>query len=191
VDILESFVLVKARLSQVWPFVTQMTKIAMWAAPFAEPVAGAGGDVLDEAHEFDIALALPGRPRLHCLVLSLGDGTVTCKVDGYVRGLATWRLVPAGEDTIVHVRLRYELADRRWLVLWALGGRWGAALALKWALRRFKARVEDTAGSSRFGVPLLVSRYAVAGAAALAGAVLGLVGLRVGRWLRSQVDADG
>lgn len=190
-DVLESFVTVKAKLQQTWPFVTQVDKIAMWALPLADLVVEETRRTLDEGDLFDLVLGVPGRPVLHCVVLSLEDGAVEVKLDGFVRGLATWRIVPAGKGVIVHAWLKYDLADRRWLVPWAFAGRWGAALALKWLLRRFKARVEDRVGSSRFGVPLLVSPYAIVGVAALVSACLGLAWLRVARWFGPQGGSDG
>ena len=190
-DVLESFIAVRAALPQAWPFITHVAKIAMWTSPLVEPVAGQGERVLDAGDAFDLVLGLPGRPRLSCLVLSLDGGAVEVKLDGFVRGFATWRLVPAGQGVIAHARCKYDLADRRWLVPWAFAGRWGAALVLKWLLRRFKARIEDTVGSSRFGLPLLVSPYAVVGVIALVGVCLCLVGMRVARLFRPQVDRDG
>ena len=189
-DVLESFVFINASLAQTWPFVTDVSKMAMWAAPLAEPVTDEGVRTLDVAQSFDTVLRLPGQPRLHYLVLSLEDGAVETKLDGFLRGLATWHIVPAGRGVIVHSRIKYELADRRWLTLWALGGRWGAALLLNLLLRRLKARVEDTVGSRRFGVPLLVSPYAIVVFAALTGASLGLAGLRVARWFQPRVGRD-
>jgi hypothetical protein len=166
-------------------------KIAMWAAPFAEFDVRQGVQVLDVGETYDLVLGLPGHPVLHCVVLSLSDGAVEVKFDGYVRGLATWHIVPAGRSVIVHCRIKYRLADRRWLPFWALAGRWGSALVLEWVLRRLKARVEDAVGASRFGLPLLVSPYAVVGAAALVGACLGAITMCVARWFRPQVDTDG
>jgi len=194
VDTLESFVTIRAGIAQVWPFVTQVAKIAMWAAPFAEPIAGQEATqqgVLDAGDSFDLVFGLPGHPTLHCVVLSLRDEAVEVKFDGFVRGLATWHIVPADKGVIAHCRVKYGLAQRHWLPLWALVGRWGAALGLNLLLRRLRARIEDVVGSSRFGVPLLVSPYAVVGVAAVVGACLGFVGLRIARWLWPEAEKDG
>jgi hypothetical protein len=182
-DTLESFVAVRAKQVEAWPFVTEADKIMMWTAPLAELVVGEGEAVLDVGSSFRLVLGLPCRPTLGCVVLSLDDGAVTTKLDGFVSGLATWRIVPAGKGIVVHVRVRCDLADRRWLVPWVLVGRWVAACGLNWLVRRFKARVEDTVGSSTFGVPLLVSRYAAASAVVAAGTLMGLGLVRIGRWL--------
>jgi hypothetical protein len=183
-DVLESSVTVKAKLRETWPFVTDIAKMAMWSSPVVEPIAEGAARALDEGETFDLRLPLPGQPPLRCVMLSLNDAAVEVKFDGFARGLATWRMLPAGRCVIVHARVKYELADRRWLVPWTLAGRWGAALSLAWLMRRLKARVEDTVGSSRFGVPLLVSPYALASVATAVGAGLGLVGLCAARCCR-------
>jgi hypothetical protein len=71
-----------------------------------------------------------------------------------------------------------------------LAGRWCAAVGLNWLLRRFKARIEDTVGSSTFGIPLLVSRYAAASASVAAGILFGLGVLRISQWLGGRGRQD-
>jgi hypothetical protein len=167
-----------------------VSKIEMWTAPLFNLIVREGEQTLDAGDELDLVLGLPGQPVLRCVLLSLEDESVALKLDGFVRGLATWHLVSSGKDVIIHTRVRYNLADDRWLVPWALAGRWVGALTIAWLLRRLKARVEDSVGSSRFGVPLLVSPYAVIGVMAVLGACLGWVGLRVARWFQPRGGAD-
>jgi len=184
-DVLESFTTIKAGHRETWTFLTQVDRLEMWTSPYADLVFTAESRELNVGSDFDIALRLPGRPVLRCVVLSLDDAALQVKFDGFISGLATWRVVPAGDGVIVHGHLRYRLTDRRWTVLWTLAGRWVSALSLGWLMRLLKARVEDTVGSSRFGVPLLVSPSAVALGVAAIGALLGVVALRVKRRLHS------
>ena len=67
---------------------------------------------------------------------------------------------------IVQHRIEYALVNRWWTIPWALLGRWMAILHMGWQMRRLRNRVEDTVGSSDFGVPLPVSTYALMAAAA-------------------------
>ena len=110
---------------------------------------------------------------------------ICLQVDGLLRGISLWRVVPAGRTSIVQHRFTYELSDRRWLVPWALLGRWAVLLQIRWQMRRLKARVEDTVGSSSFGVPLPVSRYALAAGAALAGLFLAVLTVKASLRRRS------
>jgi hypothetical protein len=182
-DLLESFTTIKAGHRETWTFLTQVDRLEMWTSPYADLVFAAESRELDVGSEFDIVLRLPGRPVLRCVVLSLDDEALQVKLDGFISGLATWRVVPAGEGVIVHGQLRYRLTDRRWTVLWTLAGRWVGAVSLGWLMRLLKARVEDTVGSSRFGVPLLVSPYAVALGVAAISVLVGVVVRRVKRRL--------
>ena len=99
--------------------------------------------------------------------------------------MMTWRVVPAGGGSIAHGRVKYAWVDRRWWIPWALVGRWWVSVGMHWLMRQFKARVEDTAGSSAFGVPLLVSRYALT-LWAVAAVFLGILVLRAGERLHSR-----
>jgi hypothetical protein len=191
VDVLQAFAAIRANQVEAWSFVTDLDRIGMWTAPWVELVVPEGGaERLDEGSAFGLVLNLPRRPAFNCVVLSLAQDAVTVKLDGFVRGVATWRVVPAGEGVIVHVRLKLDLADRRWLVPWVLVGRWLAACGLNWLVRRYKARVEDTVGSSEFGIPLPVSPYAAVSAAVAAGLALGIGVHRIGRWLDKGTRRD-
>jgi hypothetical protein len=185
-DVLESFAAIEAGPGAAWAFVTQVDKVLMWTSPLIKLVIPPDLCTLDAGAEFDALLNVPGRPILHCLVLSLEDDAVTVKLDGFVRGLITWRVVPAGGGVIAHGQIKYEWVERRWTVPWVLAGRWLSALGLGWLMRQFKARVEDTVGSSGFGVPLLLSPYAVVLGVAVVSVFLGGLILRARKWIQSR-----
>lgn len=186
-DILESFITVKASPDQIRPFITEEPWIESWLAPSAELVGlpDAGG-TLEVGSPFEVVLSWPTRPVFHCRVQRADAQGIEVEFQGLGCGLIGGELLPAGRDTVVRLRFEYHLADRRWLVLWALAGRWLVALHLCYLLRRLKGRVQDTVGSSKFGLPLLVSPYALATGAAVAALLLGLWVKRVLKWFNSR-----
>lgn len=176
-DVIESFVAIKASAQDIWPFVTHLDWGAMWASPLYEfHPREEELRSLDEGAVFDLVLQVPGRPAVTCSVLSRQDNAIRLGFEGPISGVEEWRIAPAGDEAIVHCRLECDLASPLWAVLWGLGGRWLAALQTAWLLRRLKGRVEDMVGSSRFGVPLTVSPYAVG---CLVSALAGAAGLAI------------
>lgn len=186
-DVLESFIAIKARPDQIWPFLTEEPWIEAWIAPSAELVGLPGTDgTLAVGSSFDMVLHVPTMPVLHCRVRRADEQGIEVDFQGPGHGLASGQLLPAGHDTVVRLRFEYELADPRWLAPWALAGRWLAVLHLGYLLRRLKGRVQDAVGSSTFGPPLLVSPYALAAGAAVVGLLLGLWAKRVLKWFKSR-----
>ena len=111
-DVLESFAAIKAKPVVVWPFVTQVDRVSMWISPLAELAPPPELRTLEPGTSFDLVLFLPGRPVLHCLVLSLADDAIATKFDGFIRGMMTWRVVPAGGGSIAHGRVKYAWVCR-------------------------------------------------------------------------------
>ena len=175
-DVLESFVAIRASAQDVLPFLTRLDRMTLWLSPLIG--LGTGRDGWEELHGdeiIDLALEMPGRPRFRCRVLSVEPGSpaqgpgqeaaLRVEFEGFAAGVASWRLLPSREEVIVQHRIEYQLVNRWWTIPWALLGRWAAILHMGWQMRRLKSRVEDTVGSSDFGVPLLVSTYALVAAA--------------------------
>ena len=176
-DVLESFVAIRASVEDVLPFLTKLDRMTFWLSPLIGLGTGkegwkelAGGEILD------LVLEVPGRPRIRCRVLSVEPGSpaqdpgqgaaLRVGFEGFASGVATWRLAPVQDGVIVQHRIEYHMVNRWWMVPWALLGRWAAILHMGWQMRRLRDRVEDTVGSSDFGIPLLVSVYALAAIAA-------------------------
>lgn len=186
-DVLESYISIKASPDQVRPFITVEPWIESWLAPSAELVEVSTADgTLVAGATFDVVLNVPTSPVFYCRVERANAQELEIHCQGVDRGVATWHLLPAGRETVVRLHFEYELTDRRWLLPWALIGRWVAVLYLGYLLRRLKGRVQDTVGSSSFGLPLIVSRYALAAGGAVAALVLGLLVRRVLKWFSSR-----
>lgn len=190
--------MVRASVRDTWPFVTELDRMAMWRSPFSElSVQEEGVHDLLPGTLFHLAIVAPGRPTLSGQVIAPSEGAagkqepppgggqaLHFQFKGPLQGEGVWCVVPAEGGVIVHHRVEYELGDARWLVPWALAGRWATILNMNWEMRRLKARVEDTVGSSSFGVPLLVSRYAIAAGAAALAFLAGVLALLVRRKVR-------
>ncbi len=170
-DVLESFVSIKADCADIWPFLTQRNKVAMWLLPLVDLDVGVADLSSRAVFEFKVL----GKRVLDCQMLSMENNTLQIHFDGLASGHSTWRVVPAGEKVIVQNCIEYEL-DRRLLVPWGVLGRWLAIGVRDFQMRRLKARVEDTVGNSSFGLPVLVSPYAIA-IAAVGGAILLTLGI--------------
>jgi hypothetical protein len=191
-DVLESFVAIRASVEDVWVFLTKLDRMTLWMSPLIGLDTGKEGwQELRGGEILDLVLEVPGRPRFRCRVLGIETGSpdrgpgqgraLRVEFEGFAAGVATWHLVPAQDGTIVRHRIEYQLANRWWTIPWALLGRWAAILHMGWQMRRLRDRVEDTVGSSDFGIPWPVSTYALIAAAA--GLVL-LLGRCICRVLR-------
>ena len=175
-DVLESFVAIRAGVRDVLPFLTRLDRMTLWLSPLIG--LGTGGDGWEELHGgevMDLALEVPGRPLFRCRVLSVDPDPAALRVEfeGAATGIATWHVVPSRGEVILRHRIEVQQMNGWWAIPWSLVGRWAAILHMGWQMRRLKSRVEDTVGSSDFGVSLLVSTYALVAAAA--GLVLLLV----------------
>ena len=174
-DVLESFIAIQAGEQDIWPFLTELHKGAMWASPPMEfyPHEGAG-ESLEEGVDFDLVLQVPGGPAVTCTVASRQESAMRLQFRGTIDGIEEWRTAPVGDRTIVHCRHEFQITHPLHVALWSTGGRWLFVLLHQWQLRRLKGRVEDTVGSSQFGVPLPVSPYA---AGCLLASLAGVAGL--------------
>ena len=175
-DVLESFVAIRASAQDVLPFLTQLNRLTLWLSPLIGLGTGRDGwEELRGGEVMDLALEVPGRPRFRCRVVSVEPGLLAqslgheaalrVEFEGFATGVASWHLVPSREEVILQHRIELHLLNRWRAIPWALVGRWAAILHMGWQMRRLKSRVEDTVGSSDFGVPLLVSTYALVAAA--------------------------
>ena len=175
-DVLESFIAIRASVQYVMPFLTRLNRMTLWLSPLIG--LGKDRDGWEDLHGgevMDLALEVPGRPRFRCRVLSVEPGLlaqglgqeaeIRVEFEGCAAGIASWRLVPARGAVILRHRIEVQRMNGWWAIPWALVGRWAAILHMGWQMRRLKSRVEDTVGSSDFGVPLLVSTYALVAAA--------------------------
>ena len=185
-DVLDFYVRIKAAAGDVYPFLVEPDKLAMWGAPAVrvsfpeqEPQRIEPGAV------FGMALAMPGSPALEYHALSVSEQTLQFAFTGAIEGTDTWHILPADGGVVVHNRVEFDIADPRLGVLWALVGRWGTVVFMQWLLRRLKMRVEDTVGSSTFGVPLLVSPFALATLAVILALFFGLLAVLLGKKLGS------
>jgi len=196
-DVLESFVAVRAGVNDVTPFLTHLDQIAMWLSPLIGlSTREEGWTKLREGEFFDLVLEVPGRPRFRCQVLpgepddSLPSQpeiqTIRVAFKGFATGVSTWQVVPARAGTIVQHRIAYSLENRWTAIPWALAGRWAAILHMGWQMRRLKGRIEDTVGSSEFGVPLVVSPFALAAVSFALVLFLGRCLCKLGRMVRSR-----
>jgi hypothetical protein len=168
-DVLESFIAIRASAQDVLPFLTQLDRMTLWLSPLIG--LGTGRDGWEELHGgevMDLSLEVPGRPLFRCRVLSVDTDPAALRVgfEGAATGIATWHLVPSRGEVLLRHRIEVRQMNGWWAIPWSLVGRWAAILHMGWQMRRLKSRVEDTVGSSDFGVPLLVSTYALVAAAA-------------------------